>query len=95
MKIIETIREFAFVVAVLLVLFVVAKLCIMLHNNAQRHIIDTDIPLDSVPTSKCYQRTIILKGSSDLGSNPMVNHQVPCDYKGNDNNWDDDLSKIK
>ena len=95
MRVIEIVREFAFVAAVLVGMFVVARLCILMCENSNRRVIDATIPLDSVPTSKCYQRTIILKGSSDLGSNPMVNHQVPCDYKGNDNNWDDDLSKIK
>ena len=55
------------------------------------------VKVDSIPTSQYYQSTIVIShgGKSDLGSNPLVNHQVPCDYEGNDNNWDEELSKIK
>ena len=56
-----------------------------------------EMNLDSIPTSKCYQKTIVIAkgGRSELGKNPLVDHQVPCDYEGNDNNWDDDLKTIK
>ena len=54
------------------------------------------ISTDSIPTSKHYSKTIVLRGGkSDLGSNPLVNHQVPTDYVGYNNNWDEDLHHIK
>ena len=55
------------------------------------------ISTDSIPTSKYYSKTIVLRGGgkSDLGNNPLVNHQVPTDYVGYNNNWDEDLHHIK
>lgn len=60
-------------------------------------ICDTEIVLDSIPESKCYSKTIVMRGGdvSTLGSNPLVNHQVPTDYDNYSNNWDEELERIK
>jgi len=52
---------------------------------------------DTLPVSKRYEhkRTIKEWHETDLGVSQDVSHQVPTDYNGNSNNWDDDLEHIK
>lgn len=75
---------------------VCAHFVIKVGREESRPTSDT-IGIDSIPTSKCYQKTIVVRGgsASGLGSNPMIDHKVPCDYEGNSNNWDEDLENIK
>jgi len=50
---------------------------------------------DTIPVSKRYERKRTIEWEKGgLGSSQDVSHQVPTDYHGNTNNWDDDLHHI-
>lgn len=51
---------------------------------------------DTLPVSKRYEkrRTVKEWHEGDLGGVQDVSHQVPTDYNGNTNNWDEDLRHI-
>ena len=52
---------------------------------------------DSIPQGKHHERRISVSNwyESELGTSQDVSHQVPTDYNGSNNNWDDELEHIK
>ncbi|MBR6286933.1 MAG: hypothetical protein IKR18_08120 [Bacteroidaceae bacterium] len=52
---------------------------------------------DTLPVSKRYERrrtTVREWHEGDLGGSQDVSHQVPTDYNGYSNNWDEELHNI-
>lgn len=65
------------------------------ENSYAIKIYNDSVLIDSIPTSECYQKTIVIRHNDYIGTNPRLNHKVKCDYNKYENNWDEDLHIIK
>lgn len=51
--------------------------------------------VDSLPMGHYYKKTIVIEHNGNLGTNPLLDHNVPTDYDNYSNDWDKDLERIK